>query len=68
MPTFSILTNHLKRVKMKQSKHINIRVSSELKKEYQKLVERRNQTLSEVIKAYLNSELKKEQRRILKGA
>jgi len=53
---------------MKQSKHINIRVSSELKKEYQKLVERRNQTLSEVIKAYLNSELKKDQKRILKGA
>jgi predicted transcriptional regulator len=52
---------------MKQSKHINIRVSSELKKEYQKLVERRNQTLSEVIKAHLNSELKKEQKRTQKG-
>jgi len=51
---------------MKQSNSIKFRVTPELKKEYQKLVERRNQTLSEVIKAHLNSELKKEQKRTQK--
>jgi predicted transcriptional regulator len=49
--------------KIKQSKYLNIRVSSEYKKEYQNLAKSRDQTLSKLIKSYLNSELKKEQKR-----
>ena len=49
--------------KIKQSKYLNIRVSFELKKEYQNLAKSRDQTLSKLIKSYLNSELKKEQKR-----
>ena len=53
--------------KIKQSKYLNIRVSFELKKEYQNLAKSRDQTLSKLIKSYLNSELKKEQNRTQKG-
>lgn len=52
---------------MKQSKHINIRVSSELKKDVKDLAKSRGTSLSKLIKAHLNSELKKEQKRTRKG-
>ena len=49
--------------KIKLSNTIKFRVSSEHKKEYQNLAESRGKSLSKLIKLYLNSELKKEQKR-----